>query len=209
MERPGGTRGVAGIPATLERRARQVLARLSVVSDGTTTSYDDARGQDDDAAREQRIDERIRFERKMPGERPPPKSRSLYDFYAWHFARASSRDRLFFWVLLAEEDLARARMAGVAPPDQLPNDKLVQRLLEFRGHPAEAAARHHVTMAWVRKVWRDHERDPESGEPWPRDPERRIEKALALTADGESRRRVAERTGVPIATLQRRLQRPR
>lgn len=134
------------------------------------------------------------------------------------FARYWDRpDRLFYVVLLAEEDLAASHHPGKRGVLEATEGTI----LAFRGSVSEAAARFGVNMEYVETLRRRNRLDPESGVPWlwpsreevARLPavaiERRkghaLEVARGMLAEGLSQRRVSEATGIPRGTLQRSL----
>lgn len=224
--------------ADLHQRARDVLARLSVVAEGTATAWDPVAQPDRPTAAGPGLRTRIAqptapagghapaesrepvnlrsIDMRPSGEHAPPKERSLHDHWRWKFKRAwHDRDRLLYYVLLAEEDLASRHHPSARGALEVPEGTI----LTFRGSVPEAAARFGVQMAYVRTLRRNNRRDPETGEPWlwPSSDERSALSSAArerlraealglargMLAEDESQRRVSEATGIPRATLQR------
>jgi hypothetical protein len=191
----------------LHQRARDVLAQLAIISEGTATAWD-VEGHGQAGSRAPVSAEQI--DSTTAGSGPPAKERSLHDHWAWKFQHAKSDEQLYYYVLLAEEDLA-TRRRNPGPAHDLPTgSQLSDRIGTSRGPAAEAAARfarHGVTIAHVKKLRRDYRRDPETGTPWlwPGWPEAAEERAREMIEGGESYRRIRDATGIPLGTLSRML----
>lgn len=133
-------------------------------------------------------------------DKPPPKDRSLYDWYVWQFARSVSEpQRLVGLLLLAEREymertVFEARRIGLRKGELTDNDikdggsaerEMARRVIEwYEGRSAlEVAVLEYASEAWVRKVRRLAGRNPEDGRKRPE----------FLDLDDDERRKVAER----------------
>jgi hypothetical protein len=195
----------------LHQRALDVLAKLSVVAEGTTTKMDADSGHGAPDSRPP-----VNVERIAAGRSAISPFADLHGHWRQRFESAWDRpDRLYYFVLLAEEALACAHhpgQRGVREPTE-------SEILAFRGSLPELAARFGVTMAYGQTVRLRNRQDPVTGEEWlwpdrekrdrltseafERAKEQALERARAMLAGGASQRRACEATGIPRGTLQR------
>lgn len=160
----------------LDERVRQVLADLAALSEvpaaATTRSSRDA-----DDALPRGVNPSLKAN---PTDRPPPRDRSLYDFYAWHFERATADAHRRVLLFMAEGDLKARRwkapegklaLAGAASEQGDKRDERIHSLYVGM-HPLEAALleSHHggyCSEENVRAVRRRRRADEATGHPLP------------------------------------------
>jgi hypothetical protein len=169
---------------TLEQKIRDVLARLSTLSEAKASNLEPrtSHGASDSRA-PAGVAERRRIHATDP-DRPPSPERSLYDFYVWHFSHADPDDqgRLLELWLLAERDYhARAlhiprrvavrsgedaigKLSGEAA--ELEAAKRVVELYEGRS-AEEAAVFEYTTVQVIHKARKMHQRNSDDGRPRP------------------------------------------
>jgi hypothetical protein len=195
----------------LRQRARDVLAKLSVVAEGSTTKMDADSGHGAPDSRPP-----VNVERIAAGRTAISPFADLHGHWRQRFESAWDRpDRLYYFVLLAEEALACAHHPGKGGVREAPESEI----LAFRGSPEEAAARFKVTVEWVEVTRYRRRQDPKTGDPWwwpsreeaadlttaevKRRKDNALDTARRLMAEGASQRRACEATGIPRGTLQR------
>ena len=171
-----------------------MLIQLALISEGSAQQWEPGHGQPGSRPPGAVIE--------RPQEGPPPKERSLYDYWRWRFDHARSDEVLAWLVELAESDLRRARKAPPAVPEI--GEERRRRILAVKGSPEHVAARMRLNISHVRTLRQDNDQDPETGEQLPDDRDARLERARAMIAiEGKSEREAARRCGVPRSTLQR------
>jgi hypothetical protein len=205
----------------LERRIRAVLADLARVSEASAGQV----GRSSPSAEEDRqIPQGVRIGRANP-DRPPSKDRSLYDFYAWHFARARTDHQRRLFLFLAETDLDQRRHK---PPEQMTalgshlgrevGDERDHRIISwYEGISAlevavlESAHAGYCSEANVRKVRSERRRDQNTGHPLPGwygwSTEQRIKEIRSRLNLGRSMRSVARELDTSLSNVQRELDR--
>lgn len=206
----------------LHQRAYDVLAQLSLISEGTATRWD-VEGHGAAESREPINVEAIDKAREREGEPgPPPKSRSLYDYYAhWFTVSWRNDERLLYWVASAEEDVERRRRTGQPQRELATGDDRSKQILKMRGPAAEVAAKVGVNIAHIKTLRLDARHDPLTGDPWlwphesmtssmtseakERAKAYAQQVAVEMVEAGVSQRRVSEATGIPGRTLRRML----
>lgn len=202
----------------LDERVRQVLADLAALSEMAAASIGRSTPTSDD---ERGLPAGVNPSlKKHPGDRPPSKDRSLYDFYAWHFARATTDALRRVLVFMAEGDL-KARRWG-APEGKLAlagssaqqGEKRDERIVTFFAgtHPLEAALleSHHggyCSEENIRAVRRKARRDEETGQPLPGwrgwTDEERTKRCNQLKERGKSLAEIAAELGTAKASVNR------
>ena len=157
----------------LDRRIANVLAKLATLSEVPAASIDvtqakDAEGHD--------LPGGVSVRHRDP-DKPPPLDRSLYDYFAFMFARCTTDAERRLWLYLAEDAYAN-RVSR--PPDQRAAGTLKQkregtedrdhRIIEWyegvdslRAAIAESSHAGYCSEANVRKVRRDARRNPDNG----------------------------------------------
>lgn len=212
----------------LDRRIADVLAKLSTLSEVPAASVDITQAK----AAERDLPAGV-SERQRDPDRPPSKERSLYDYYAWVFARAHTDHERRTWLYLAETDLNvrqhrapfereeytthkdRGRVIGQGLADQEgARNRRNRRILDwYEGLPAlmaalaESAHGGHVSEANVRQVRIRDRRDPETGikyAGWKGMSDEDRTKAIEnLRRQGMGRPSIAQELGVAQGTVQR------
>lgn len=205
---------------TLEDKIRDVLARLATLSEAPTSTLDSAGSH---GVPESKPPAGVRSNIDTDQDRPPPKDRSLADWYAWQFARAADNPhRLLTLYLLAERDYMTRRYhveASVAlrSGELTDNDAIdggaaeqaaIDRVVDlYEGMPAvEVAVHEYTTEAWVKKARRLRAREPYDGRPRPEFydwSEDRRSREVAALANRMGQRKAANRLGIAKSTLQR------
>lgn len=206
----------------LHQRARDLLAKLSIVAEGKVSYQDPIAQAETPVASTPGL--RTRIAQPTPpagghqsgGSRAPVNleriddgnvPRSRFDYWLNRFSATWWNDeKLLYEVTKAEDELERVQRTPLPTGDLPSGSKLTERILATRGPAAEVAAkfaRFGVTIANVKKERFEHAHDPETGIPWPVNRERAMELALALAAERPrpSYRRIREITGVPTMTL--------
>jgi hypothetical protein len=198
------------VTVTLEDRIRDVLARLSVLSEVSASS----------------LEPRMSGNSESPSKPPPGVSRGLYDYWSERFARLYAEGKSEFEIhrdyLLAERDWAACTMhspdrmalrSGEATDNDAVNGGAAEaaaadRVIElYEGVPAvEVAVHEYTTEAWVRKARAQRGRNPTDGRPRPEfldwDEDRRTREVASL-ASRMGQKKAADRLGVAKSTLQR------
>lgn len=169
---------------TLEQKIRDVLARLSMLSEAKASNLEPRTSHGaSDSRVPAGVAERRRLQPSDP-DRSPPKERSLFDFYAWSFAHADPEDRaqLFNLWLLAERDYhARVlhiprRVSVRSGEDAIgklsgaeAEREAAKRVVElYEGRSAEeAAVFEYTTVGVIHKARKMHKRDLDDGRPRP------------------------------------------
>jgi hypothetical protein len=153
------------IDRELQARIRSVLTQLQMLSDVDSASIvaNDGGGQSKPDSS------------PPPGSRPdrdstqpPPKDRSLYEWYAYHFARASDDERRRLLCYLAERDHAKAKGRSPQPRGKTgPEDERASmaRIVEwYEGvQDLEVAVLEACSVQFVAKARRVHKRRPKDG----------------------------------------------
>lgn len=208
---------------TLENKIRDLLARLSTLSDAPASNLDPKTSHgSSDGKVPSGINEKSRIRATNPN-RPPPKERSLFDWYAWQFARAGDDyDRLLSLYLLGEREymersFADANRISLRKGELTENDvqdggaaerESAVRIVEwYEGLSAqEVAINERQSEAWVRKARLAHGRNPETGRKladfkgWN---EERRHAEVALLSNRMGQKATADRLGVAKSTVQR------
>lgn len=86
----------------LDERINQVLAKLARLSEVAAAKIGRTSSDSDSEGIPAGVDKKLRAQ---DPDRPPPKDRSLYDYYAWQFARARTDSHRRVLLFLAETDL--------------------------------------------------------------------------------------------------------
>jgi hypothetical protein len=230
---------------TLDQKIRDVLARLSTLSEAKASRQPERavpsqvtglkRGQmgqkQPTGHFESGIPAGVRLD--LDPDRPPPKERSLFDFYVWHFSRADpeDHDRLLNLWLLAERDYhARAlhiprRVAVRSGEDAIgklsgeaAEREAAKRVVElYEGRSAEeAAVFEYTTVQVIHKARKMHKRNLDDGRPRPpfrdwSEVERRRQIALLIAREKHQDRiigakAIAKHFGVDKNTVKRYLE---
>lgn len=225
----------------IEDRIRDVLARLSVLTDAPAAGTLAAVAPPASLPKEQRAESdrkaktpKRHHESAIPAgaslherdpDHAPPKERSLFDHYAWHFARIDlDREPLkaHRLVLLAERDWAavvypdhhrEALRSGALLDDnaegKIAEQVAVRRIVEeYRGVPAlEVAVMEYTTESWVIKARKLMGCEPDNGHPRPPfldwDERTRTREVRKLYNRGLGQKKAAARLGVAKSTIQR------
>lgn len=225
---------------TLEERIADVLARLSVLPEAPAGGAI-ARVAPEDLPRDARPERDRGFNRPSPKphhessipsgvslrerdpNQPPPKERSLYDWYRWMFERhATEGGRLLSLYLLAEreylervdrdaceEKAQKGSITAYSEEGYFVEGVHALRVIEwYEGvHPRDVATAEGQTESWVRKIRRLHERNPEDGRAragfLDLDEEGRRAAVAKLAARGMSRQKAADRLGIGKTTATR------
>ncbi len=220
---------------TLEQKIRDVLARLSTLSEAKASNLEPrtSHGASDSRA-PAGVAERRRLQPTDP-DRPPPKERSLFDFYVWEFAHADPDDRaeLFNLWLLAERDyharvLHIPRRVAVRSGEDAKGTisgaeaerEAAKRVVElYEGRSAEeAAVFEYTTVGVIHKARKMHKRNTDDGRPrppfldWDEDERRRQIELLRKRAKDRNEimgaKRIAQHFGVALSTVQRYIDSP-
>lgn len=145
---------------------------------------------------------------------PPPKDRSLYEWYSWHMERAEHPDRLRLLTYLAERDyevqvhgMPASEISGRAARQ---GDKAeAERVIAFYEGVdiIEVAVLERVSPGWVDRVRRQAKRDPKTGahaSGWHTlTTEQKIEAIARLRDRGYSQAAVSRKLEVSRRTIQR------
>lgn len=201
----------------LEGRIADVLARLSTLSEAPSGNLEAHISR---SAPEATIPTGATT--RHDSFRPPPKERSLYDWYRWQFDRhADQPSRLLSLYLLAEreyllrtcreiaeEAAQRGSIAAYSEDGALVESVRAKLVIEWYEdvHPRDVATAEGATEAWVRKVRRQAKLNPDDGRPrpafldWPEEERRR--KVAACKIEGLGQELTAQRLGVSKRTVQ-------
>jgi DNA-binding CsgD family transcriptional regulator len=205
---------------TLDDRVRDVLGRLQMLAEGSTSNLDPNKIS------------RTHAESKAPvgatfdsSDRPPEKAHcTLYEWYLWHFADAEGDDhRIASLILVAEMDYRDFRF-HVAKRVELRSGELTdndradggkaeekhqKRVVDwYEGVPVLVVALlEEQRVEWVKKARRLHARNAEDGRPRPEflawDDDRRRREITALASNDMGAKRIADKLGVSKQTVQR------
>jgi hypothetical protein len=226
---------------TLEERIRDVLARLSTLSEAPAAGTLAAVATPSSLPKEQRAESdrkaktpKRHHESSIPAgvslhavdpDRPPSKERSLFDYYAWKFARLdleTEAHKARVTVLLAERDherriqpnahtkaLRSGALLGDNAEGKIAEEVQIRRVIEdYKGVPAiEVGIFEETTEEWVKKARRIMSCDVDTGHPrppfldWSEDDRRR--EAAKLHRRGMGQKKAADRLGIAKSTLQR------
>jgi hypothetical protein len=226
---------------TLEDRIRDILARLSVLTEAPSAGTLAAVAPPASLPKEQRVESdrkaktpKRHHESAIPAgvdlhdrdpDRAPPKDRSLFDHYAWHFARIDADAepiRATMTLLLAERDytavvfpdhhreaLRSGALLGDNAEGKVAEEVAVRRIVEeYKGVPAlEVAIFEYTTEEWVRKARKLMGCEPDNGHPRPPfldwDDETREREVRKLYNRGLGQKKAAARLEVAKSTIQR------
>jgi hypothetical protein len=203
---------------TLEQKIRDVLARLSTLSEAPAGNLEAQIARSaPESAKPGGATLRLR------SDRPPPKARSLFDWYQWQFSHnAADRARLLSLYLLAEreylertdreareETAQKGSILAYSQDGAAVESIAAMRVIEwYEGVQArDVATVEDATESWVRKVRSHHGRNSDDGRPrseflsW--DEDRRIREVASLHARGMGQKKAADRLGIAKSTLQR------
>lgn len=192
----------------LERRIAAILTRLQLLSDGDSASI--VANETGHAKPDSSPPPGARPDLE-PG-KPPPKDRSLYEWYSWHFDRALNDDRRRLLCYLAERDYARVVHKPPQPRGKTgPEDERtgMKRIVEwYEGVDAlEVAVLEGINVHHVYKARRVHRRRTHDGThqsewmTWD-DNQRQLAVRNRLDA-GHSQNRIARDLEVSRRTIQR------
>jgi predicted Fe-S protein YdhL (DUF1289 family) len=118
---------IRGLDPELARRANTILCKLKLLGEAKSSGRISAVGHQQKADASAPPETNL----KNPDQnQPPPKDRSLYDWYLWHFSRARNEYKWRLLCYLAERDYERYVKR---PPDRGP--------LTLRGKDGEEAER--------------------------------------------------------------------
>lgn len=192
----------------LDVRIRSILAKLEVLSDapaGTLGAFV-SRGAPTSSAPPEAIEDR-------DTSAPPPKDRSLFDWYLWQFHAAGDEERLRLLTYLAERDYEE-RLRGlpghrVALRPEREEEEEAKFVLEaFAGMDVlEVAVIGRYRVGWVKTVRQRGGMRPEDGRPasiWRTlDESARFEACRRAQSAGESQERAAADLGITARTLRK------
>lgn len=192
----------------LEKRINAILTKLQLLSEADSASIvaNDGGNKKPDSS-------------PPPGARPdraadqpPPKDRSLFEWYSWHFSQATDDSRRRLLCYLAERDYAnyhqrRPQPRGKTGPED--ESQSMKRIVEwYEGVSAlEVAVLEGTSLQHVQKARRVHKRQANNGLPqsewagWD-DTQRAIAVTNRANA-GQSQSEVASVFGVSKRTIQR------
>lgn len=213
----------------LDQRIRNVLAELSTLSEAATANLDPDKHH---GAPDSSVPAGATL--RLGSNQPPPKERSLFDWYVWEFTHnAEDPETLEKLCDLAEQELKERRefdreridlRRGALTDNDVRDGGLAERVHGkrvvdwYEGKPAIVAAHiEKTTEAWIRKVRRQHKRDPDTGRARPAfldwdEEERRRQVNLLIAREWNEHqreigaRRLAEHFGVAVSTIQRYLE---
>lgn len=193
----------------LERRINVILTKLQLLSE-----VDSASIVSNDGGGASKLDSAAPPGARpdMDRDQPPPKDRSLYEWYGWHFARASDDARRRLLCYLAERDYTNVRHRRPHPRGKTgPEDErnAMRRIVNwYEGVDAlEVAVLEGVSTQHVHKARRIHKRRPYDGRlatgwsAWTQDQKR--ERVNKLRVLGRSRASVAREFEVSPRTISR------
>ena len=208
----------------LEHMIRDILGKLQVLADGATQNLDPNRVTENAAKSKPPAGASIR----SSDLEPKKEHVSLYEFYRWQFERHAGDEKMLrtLWMLACDdyEDFrfkADHRIA-VRNAEEVENDPHdggkaerveAERVIGwYEGKPPlyVAVAENNLgaiaTEAWVRKVRRQHGRNPEDGKPLPEflelDDDARRRRVASLAAK-MGKKAAAKRLGVDPTTVRR------
>lgn len=192
----------------LESRIGQILTKLQLLSEADSASIvaNDGGNKKPDSspppgARPDRA-----------GDRPPPKDRSLFEWYSWHFAQATDDNRRRLLCYLAERDYANYTHRKPQPRGKTgPEDERegMKRVVDwYEGVDAlEVAILEGITVQHVEKARRVHKRSAKTGlllSPWATwDEDYRAAAVRDRVQLGKSQAAIAAEFGVSKRTIQR------
>jgi transposase len=228
---------------TLEQSIADVLRRLSLLSEAPSARALSDGAPPEDLPKDRRRESEQGFGRAQPKQhrksaipagvqldrdpnRPPPKDRSLHDWFLWQFDRAETRDKRLKLYFLAEQEYQRrtnpdearlARRRGELDERDIRDGGLSEREAAkrvavewdwYEGMPAiQVAIIEEQSEVWVRKARREHNRNPDTGRPLPPFKEwgedRRREEIFKCYSAGLSQQQAADHFAVSRQTVQR------
>jgi len=200
----------------LARRANRILTKLKMLDEAAGSAIAQAHissgKAESSAPPEARPD--------SPSNQPPPKDRSLADWYAFHFDRCTTVLRAQLLCCLAERDYYRyrgkdprqkiaAKRQSVVPDVAQDEKETIKRIIDwYEGFSSlEVAVYEGCHQGFVEKARRLHRRSEVDGRPrrgwdgW--DDKTRQAKVLNLAAQGMKKRAIAERLDVSDRTIGR------
>lgn len=209
----------------LEAKIKDVLARLALLSEASTSNLDPATSHGSPSSKAPAgTATSANLHAPRDPDRPPSKDRSLHDWYSWQFTRAVGEpQRLISLLTLAEREymertVFEARRIGLRKGELTENDvrdggaaerEAAQRVIDcYQGMPAvEVAIFEYTTEEWVKKARRQLGRQPHDGLPRSEfldlDEGGRRERAAALHALGLRLTTAAHRLRVDKNTVKR------
>lgn len=190
----------------LARRAQTILVKLKLLGEASSTSivaFDGNRTHGTKAPS---------GARDRDNAKPPPKDRSLYDWYLWHFTRAATDDKRRLLCFLAERDYEKYRRRSPQPrSDEGAEGEVagMKRIVEwYEGlSTLEVAILEDCSAGFVEKARRVHRRDPEDGfvrdgwQGW--DEEKRTAEVTKLKQRKVGQREAARRLETSPSTMNR------
>lgn len=212
-----------GLALMFEQEIQDVLAKLSMLSEVSAASLEPhTSGSATESSVPGGVSQGDAITPTDP-DRPPPKERSLFDWYVWKFQRhADEPERLVSLLLLAERDYLSRRF-HVARSIELRSGQLTENDVMDGGKAERAAAERvcewyvglsplavaieeNVTEAWVKKARRQNGRNPDDGRPLPEFygwHENVRRERVALLAESMSQGKAADHLGVDRKTVKR------
>jgi predicted DNA-binding protein (UPF0251 family) len=209
------------ISPELEAKIKDVLSRLMLLAEGSTTSFDaHVSGSKSKSQPPAGV--------KLDGNPPNRDTSPPYEWWTWRFANAIERGesemqflRLYllaerdYWVNKHHSANRHARRSGELDRRDISDGGLAEResakrvCEEYQGVSAEEVAYLYedVSVEWVRKARRMNGRNPNDGKPRPEfldlDEDDRLKVAAQMHAKGMSANAAANRLHVSKQTLQR------
>ena len=202
----------------LEDKVSDVLARLATLTEAPAGNVE---AQIARSAPESSLPQGSTL--RLDPDRPPPKDRSLHDWYLWHFVRhAGDPDRLDSLRILAEREYKRRTQSTehqktlhsgawlhLHRKGDKVEDEEADRVVDwYEGvHARDVAVIEDITESWVRKIRLQRNRYPDDGRPRPEFydwPEKRRRATIArLAGELPSKQAVADHLGVDRMTVSR------
>lgn len=190
-------------------RARSVFARLALISEAPTSSFVKT-GSRPKASSTPPNGARLS---DLRSDRPPPRDRSLYDFYLWHLLRAKTDYQRIRIINEAETAYHRSRVR-IPKPDLPPdNDAAMRQVVEdYEGlAPGEVArllgSDDESLVPWIMKARRTHGRKATDGRPrrpWEKWSLReRQEEIGRMRESGLTQNEIAGELEISVRTVQR------
>ena len=210
--------GMTSGSSYLHEEIREVLVRLSTLSEAPASNFEPRTSQSAPGSIVP-----MGASLRRDGRRPPPKDRSLFDWYVWQFQDAAEEpQRLLSLYLLAEREYQErrfhdARRVGLRKGALTENDvqdggaaerAAAERVIDwYEGLSAlEVAINERTTEVWVKKARRQNGRNPDDGRPLPEfygwDEDARAAK-VRLLAETMSQGKAADHLGVDRKTVSR------
>jgi hypothetical protein len=202
---------------TLDDKIRDLLGRLSTLSEAPAGNLE---AQISRSAPESSAPSGAE---EFPRSNDDVRDRSLFDWYRTSFERnADNPERLLSLYLAGEREylrrsdprvhdrtVERGSIVALSESGSVVEEvAAIQVIKEFEGvHALDVAIVEGKTEAWVRKVRRQHGRDPEDGRPRPEfldyDEDRRREAVAEQVAKGRGKKAAAKALGVNPDTVRR------